>query len=93
MTIPVYMWIRHAYALKVKGDHITNNMIESFNQWIDDLRNKIILSLLEVSRVKLINKIHKSMKKVVIGNIMRHQKLEKKISRFCSLMAVGQNNF
>ncbi|XP_043699907.1 uncharacterized protein LOC122650570 [Telopea speciosissima] len=33
MKNPVSVWSRHAFDHGIKSDHVTNNMIESFNQW------------------------------------------------------------
>ncbi|XP_043700195.1 uncharacterized protein LOC122650895 [Telopea speciosissima] len=34
MKNPVSAWARHAFDHRIKSDHVTNNMTESFNQWI-----------------------------------------------------------
>ena len=47
IKIPIYTWARHAFDERVKSEHITNNLTESFNSWLGDLRAKPILSLSE----------------------------------------------
>ncbi|XP_043697286.1 uncharacterized protein LOC122648089 [Telopea speciosissima] len=52
-------WSRHAFDFSCKSDHITNKMIESFNNWIGDVRSKPILSLIDEIRVKLMRRFYK----------------------------------
>ena len=41
------MWTRHAYDPSITANYVTNNMIESFNQWVGDLRAKPALTMLD----------------------------------------------
>ncbi|XP_043693102.1 uncharacterized protein LOC122643554 [Telopea speciosissima] len=59
MRTPVSMWARHAYDHNAKSDHITNNMTESFNQWIGSYRSKSILTLVDQIRLKLMGRFQK----------------------------------
>ncbi|XP_043705494.1 uncharacterized protein LOC122655357 [Telopea speciosissima] len=52
-------WSRHAFDFSCKSDHITNNMTESLNNWIGDVRSKPILSLIDEIRVKLMRRFYK----------------------------------
>ena len=45
MSKPKEMWARHAYDPRIKIDHVTNNMTESFNQWVGELRAKPALTM------------------------------------------------
>ncbi|XP_043721116.1 uncharacterized protein LOC122668643 [Telopea speciosissima] len=54
MKTPVQMWARHAFDHRAKSDHITNNMTESFNQWIAPIWSKPILTMIDQIRLKLI---------------------------------------
>ena len=47
LSKPKEMWARHAYYPRIKIDHVTNNMIELFNQWVGDLRAKPALTMLD----------------------------------------------
>ncbi|RYQ99491.1 hypothetical protein Ahy_B07g087428 isoform A [Arachis hypogaea] len=38
MDIPLYTWSTHAFYTNHRSSHITNNVCESFNAWIDNLR-------------------------------------------------------
>ncbi|KAL5818481.1 hypothetical protein ACOSQ4_022323 [Xanthoceras sorbifolium] len=53
MSESVEKWARHAFDSRIKSDHITNNMSGCFNGWIKDERDKPILTLLELSRRKI----------------------------------------
>ncbi|KAI4313356.1 hypothetical protein L6164_026342 [Bauhinia variegata] len=46
-TVPINQWAIHAYAPIIKSPHITNNMFESFNKWINKFRGKTILQMLD----------------------------------------------
>ena len=37
MNIPLGHWARHAFDTQVKIDHVTNNLSESFNSWIEQI--------------------------------------------------------
>ncbi|KAJ0043620.1 hypothetical protein Pint_18709 [Pistacia integerrima] len=43
----VRSWLRHAFDLDSKSDHVTNNMCEVFNSWLAENKELPILSLLE----------------------------------------------
>ena len=42
MKIPTKHWSRHAFDEHVKSDHVTNNISECFNNWIDKFRTTSI---------------------------------------------------
>ncbi|KAK3193854.1 hypothetical protein Dsin_025164 [Dipteronia sinensis] len=54
MKEPCDKWARHAFECDTKLDHITNNMLECFNNWIKDEMGKPILTLLKHLRRKII---------------------------------------
>ncbi|KAL5747151.1 hypothetical protein ACOSQ2_024448 [Xanthoceras sorbifolium] len=63
---PVCHWSQHVFNGHVKSDHMTNNISECFNCWIDKFKAKPALTLLEnLSRafMKRIHKRHKEAKK------------------------------
>ncbi|KAL5774615.1 hypothetical protein ACOSP7_012172 [Xanthoceras sorbifolium] len=53
MSEPIEKWARHAFDSRIKSDHVTNNISESFNRWIKDEKDKPILTLLELLRRKI----------------------------------------
>ncbi|XP_043710205.1 uncharacterized protein LOC122659122 [Telopea speciosissima] len=58
MKNPLSMWSRHPFEARAKSDHITNNISESFNQWITNIRHMFILTLLDQLRVKLMERMY-----------------------------------
>ncbi|KAK9290769.1 hypothetical protein L1049_008945 [Liquidambar formosana] len=59
MEIPVTQWSRHAFDPRVKNDSLTNNMSESFNQWVGELRFKPVLTMIDTIRCRLMSRTHK----------------------------------
>ncbi|XP_073119790.1 uncharacterized protein [Henckelia pumila] len=51
-------WSLHAFDHHVKVDHVTNNMTESFNAWLEKSRQLPVLTLLEYIRRKVMKRIH-----------------------------------
>ncbi|XP_043714718.1 uncharacterized protein LOC122663076 [Telopea speciosissima] len=62
MKNPINMWSRHAFDHRAKSDQITNNMTESFNQWVGS-SDKPILTLIDVVRYKLMGRLQKRFSK------------------------------
>ncbi|XP_043687543.1 uncharacterized protein LOC122638759 [Telopea speciosissima] len=59
MKTLVYMWARHASDHKANSNRITNNMTESFNQWVGPFRGKLTLILVHQIRLKLMGRFQK----------------------------------
>ena len=53
MSKPKEMLGRHAYDPRIKIDHVTNNMTESFNQWVGGLRAKPAFTMLDGIWIKI----------------------------------------
>ncbi|CAI9098791.1 OLC1v1035498C1 [Oldenlandia corymbosa var. corymbosa] len=51
-------WARHAFSESLKCEHITNNISESFNSWVGDLRGKPVVVMYDTIRGRLMSKIH-----------------------------------
>ncbi|KAL0423403.1 UNVERIFIED_CONTAM: hypothetical protein Sradi_0875100 [Sesamum radiatum] len=47
LKIPAEMWSRHAFDERLKNDHVTNNILGSFNHWVGDLRSKPVFILVD----------------------------------------------
>ena len=58
MSKPEEMWARHAYDPIIKINHVTNNMTESFNQWVRELRAKPTLTMLYGIRIKIMGRLN-----------------------------------
>ncbi|XP_024047669.1 uncharacterized protein LOC102621741 isoform X2 [Citrus sinensis] len=52
-------WARHTFVDNVKVDHVTNNMSESWNSWLNECRDKPVLTLVEFIRKKVMKRLHK----------------------------------
>lgn len=61
MDIPLHTWSRHAFHESYKSPHITNNVCESFNQWIDDFRSMTVLNLVDGLRAKIMMRFSKKL--------------------------------
>ncbi|GFZ04943.1 hypothetical protein Acr_17g0005150 [Actinidia rufa] len=56
MKIPLSQWSKHAFEPRIRSGHITNNLAESFNNCLGNLREKPILTMLEGTRTKLMTR-------------------------------------
>ncbi|KAH9686718.1 SWIM-type domain-containing protein [Citrus sinensis] len=52
-------WARHAFPDDVKVDHVTNNLTESWNSWLNEYRDKPVLTLMEFIRKKVMKRLYK----------------------------------
>ncbi|KAK3221869.1 hypothetical protein Dsin_008894 [Dipteronia sinensis] len=59
LGIPSKHWSRHGFEESIKVDHVTNNITESFNNWVNPFRGMPVLSLLEQIRRKQMRRIKK----------------------------------
>ncbi|KAH9673220.1 SWIM-type domain-containing protein [Citrus sinensis] len=59
LQIPVTCWAKHCFSTQTKCSHVTNNMTESFNNWISSFRGMPIVRMLEEIRRKIMILIHK----------------------------------
>ncbi|KAG5561539.1 hypothetical protein RHGRI_004547 [Rhododendron griersonianum] len=97
--VSVNQWARHAFDERVKNDHITNNLTESFNSWLGHLRHKPILSLLEGVRTKVMTRIQKRHAKAStwVGSVGPHVKKRlakaQRQSRQCTLLFCGGDEY
>nr|KAJ0204105.1 hypothetical protein LSAT_V11C500286440 [Lactuca sativa] len=53
------IWSRSKFGTLVKCDYITNNISETFNSWVGDIRYKPVLDLLDAIREKLMKRFDK----------------------------------
>ncbi|CAI9109011.1 OLC1v1008740C1 [Oldenlandia corymbosa var. corymbosa] len=53
------VWARHAFSETLNCDHVTNNISESFNSWLGDLREMPILTMVNTYRGRVMTKINK----------------------------------
>ncbi|KAL0323663.1 UNVERIFIED_CONTAM: hypothetical protein Scaly_2333400 [Sesamum calycinum] len=99
LKIPAEMWSRHAFDPRIKNDHVTNNISESFNHWVGELRSKPILTLVDGLRAKLMSRLQKRKQKgikwsgLVVPNVVKGLNLVKEESRKCHLLVAGDYEF
>lgn len=41
LTLLVQMWARHTFDSRVRSDHIRNNLVESFTNWVGNSRGNL----------------------------------------------------
>ncbi|XP_042519195.1 uncharacterized protein LOC122092973 [Macadamia integrifolia] len=96
---PSRMWSRHAFDVGARSDHITNNMTESFNHWIGDLRSKPILTLVDHLRVKIMGWLHRRYEKAtmwegkVTPKVMVKLNKVQQEARYCRCQLGGEGQF
>ena len=56
MKIPPNTWARSHFSCRPKGDLLSNNVCESFNQLIKESRDKPILTMMEMIRRQLMKR-------------------------------------
>ncbi|XP_043705320.1 uncharacterized protein LOC122655165 [Telopea speciosissima] len=99
LSNPPSTWSRHAFDTGAKCDHVTNNMIESFNNWIGPMRNKTILSLIDDIRAKVMIRLRKkyifacSLEGKVTPSVKKKLKLIVSDARFCHTQIAGENQY
>ncbi|KAF7826798.1 hypothetical protein G2W53_017962 [Senna tora] len=58
MDMPLHTWSKHAFHESCKSPHITNNVCESFNDWINELRSMTVLNLVDGLRAKIMMRFY-----------------------------------
>lgn len=97
--VPVEGRSRHAFDGRIRSDHITNNMTESFNNWLGNLRSQPILTMLEGIRCKLMGKFQTRYQKAmqwksnVTLNVKKQLEVTLKWSRTCTVEYAGGNEY
>lgn len=59
MNIPTAYWAKYTFPNYNKCNHVTNNMTESFNNWINSFRGMPSVRMLEEIKRKVMKLIHK----------------------------------
>lgn len=58
MDIQIRNWAKHVFMPHTRCAHVTNNMSESYNNWINQYRGLPIIRMLEEIRRKTMKLIH-----------------------------------
>ncbi|KAL0400137.1 UNVERIFIED_CONTAM: hypothetical protein Sradi_2357000 [Sesamum radiatum] len=99
LKIPAEQWSRHAFDPRLKNDHVTNNISESFNHWVGELRGKPVLTLLDGLRAKLMSRLQNRREKAlkwsnsIVPNVVKVLNDSRDESRNCKLLVAGQFEF
>ena len=99
MSKPKEMLGRHAYDPRIKIDHVTNNMTESFNQWVGGLRAKPAFTMLDGIRIKIMGRLNKRFEKANTSDSLVTPKIKKTLdliqqdSRFCKVITTGDDEY
>ncbi|XP_012835541.1 PREDICTED: uncharacterized protein LOC105956239 [Erythranthe guttata] len=99
LKIPSELWSRYAYDRRLKNDHVTNNISESFNNWIAELRLKPFFHLLDGLRAKLMNRLIMRREKGIRWktdlpkNVVIRLNKERLEARKCRFFVAGDNEF
>ncbi|XP_030964766.1 uncharacterized protein LOC115986047 [Quercus lobata] len=57
VKLDVRTWSRHAFNPRSKSDTLVNNIAKSFNAWILEARDKPVLTMMEIIRVMLMQRL------------------------------------
>lgn len=57
--IHICHWSKHKFDQHVKSDHVTNNIFESVNHWIEKFRDQPIITFFENRRRKIMKRMRK----------------------------------
>ncbi|KAL6993914.1 hypothetical protein U1Q18_052564 [Sarracenia purpurea var. burkii] len=99
MELPLHTWARHKFDQRVKNDHVTNNITESFNNWVGDLRQKPIVTFVDCIRRKLMKMLQNRYEKgstwstIVTPNTMKKLEKIKEKARHCDILFAGGDEF
>ncbi|KAL0385637.1 UNVERIFIED_CONTAM: hypothetical protein Sradi_2958000, partial [Sesamum radiatum] len=83
----------------LKNDYVTNNLSESFNHWVGELRSNPILTLVDGLRAKLICRLQKrkenssKLSGILVPNSMKELNNIKEESRRCHLLVAREHGF
>ncbi|KAA8521406.1 hypothetical protein F0562_012102 [Nyssa sinensis] len=97
--LPIASWARHAFDPLLKNDHIKNNITESFNNWVGNLRGKPILTMLDGVRSNLMSRIREryeagtTWERVVIAKVKKRLNKTATAARKCTILFVGGMEF
>jgi hypothetical protein len=75
------MWSRHAFRVSSCSDILLNNISESFNAWMLEAREKLILTCLEMIRQQLMNRFNQKRVGAATSKIVICPKIMKKLER------------
>jgi hypothetical protein len=75
------MWSRHAFRTTNCNDILLNNIVESFNAWILEAREQLILTCFETIRWQIVNRFNQKMVGAATTTNVICPKIMKKLER------------
>lgn len=97
MNIPTAYWAKYTFPNYNKCNHVTNNMTESFNNWINSFRGMPSVRMLEEIKRKVMKLIHKRNEAATKWNehllpLSRRKIVEAQIEARCLTVIFGHEN-
>ena len=95
MTESPTLWARCMFSPRSKCDILSNNMSESFNHYINEARDKPIITMMKMIRRQLMDRYQEKREWVskfpgpLCPRIFKHLENEKKEARSCEVMYAG----
>ncbi|XP_059625409.1 uncharacterized protein LOC132268597 [Cornus florida] len=80
MEHPLETWTRHKFDDRVKCDYVTNNHVESFNSWLENVRAKPITAVFECIRTKVMSKFNKRFRRTADWTTTVVPKIKKRLN-------------
>lgn len=99
MKEPLETWTRYGFYERCKSNHVTSNFCESFNHWVDAMRGRPILKMLEGISCKLMQRIQMRYENgcawdgYVTPNIRKKLNFNLSKARICRVIYGGGNKF
>lgn len=93
------VWVRHTFDPRVKNDHTISNMVKLFNNWIGNVRGKLVITILESIRTKLMGKLHKRLEKATTWENLVTPTIRKKLDevvfklRMCKITFASRDEY
>ena len=96
---PKSMWARHTIDPECKSDHVTNNVSESFNNWLGNDRKKTILSMVDSITCRLMARFQKryeegcGFENVITPKVRKVLDTSMQDGRMCRVTYAGDDEF
>lgn len=99
VNIPAKTWSRHAFNPKVKSNMLLSNVAKTFNLYILEVRDKSIITLLEIIRRIFIKRFYQKREKIkeydhnICPRIMKSVEKAKKQCMQCIVILKANDRF
>ncbi|XP_027158540.1 uncharacterized protein LOC113760170 [Coffea eugenioides] len=96
-SIPANLWARHTFSPRTKCDLLSNNICESFNQYIKDAREEPLLTMFEAIRRQIMCRFQEKrdwiqkMKSHICSRIcQKNEERKKQVAQFDALVSTRE---